>query len=304
MIPSTLIAALGILTAHAGEGELQTIVLDDGRALAWAEYGAPDGRPVFFFHGGNDSRLEAQILDAPAAARGIRLIATDRPGYGRSDFLADRQLVDWPADVEALADHLRIDRFSVVGHSGGGPHALVTAARLRDRVEQVTVVAGAAPKEAGGRGMALPFRLNRFLAIWLPDSLGPFMKNHGASLANPEKYLKQWGWASPADGRLFEQHPDVAQHVVTEQLESYHQGVAAAVLENQLYYREWGFSLDEIHAPVSLVYGTHDKMCPTSWGAYLDHRLPHSTLTLVEDAGHISILVDAVDRVLPSGSGH
>jgi pimeloyl-ACP methyl ester carboxylesterase len=287
-----------MLAAHAGEVDMQTLELTDGRTLAWREYGATDGRPVFFFHGGNDSRLEAEILDEAAAARGVRLIATDRPGYGRSDFLEGRQLVDWPADVAELADHLKLDRFSVVGHSGGGPHALVTAARLPERVEHVTVVAGAAPKDAGGRGMAVPFRLNRFLAIWLPGTLGGFMKNHRASLDDPDKYLKQWGWASPADGRLFEADPELARHVVTEQIESYHQGVAAAVLENKMYYRDWGFALDDVQAPVSLIYGADDKMCPTAWGTYLDERLPQSTLHLVEGAGHISVLVDGLDLIL------
>ena len=276
---------------------MQRLELADGRSLAWREYGAPDGRPVFFFHGGNDSRLEAAILDQPAAARGVRLIAPDRPGYGRSDFLEQRELVDWPGDVAALADHLGLGGFGVVGHSGGGPHALVTAALLGDRVESVTVVAGAAPKQAGGRGMAFPFRLNRFLAISLPGTLTGFMKNHRSSLEKPDKYLKQWGWASPADGRLFATRPDLARHVVAEQLESYRQGVDAAVLENKMYYRDWGFSLAEVKAPVSLVYGADDKMCPTAWGHFLHARLPQSTLELVDGAGHISVLVDGVDSV-------
>lgn len=287
-----------MLTALAGEVGMQTLELADGRTLAWQEYGSPDGRPVFFFHGGNDSRLEAAILHAPATARGLRIIATDRPGYGQSDFLEGRELVDWPADVQALADHLQLERFAVVGHSGGGPHALVTAARLPDRVDHATVVAGAAPKAAGGRGMAVPFRLNRFLAIVLPGTLSAFMKNHRASLEKPEKYLGQWGWASPADGRLFKENPELALHVVAEQVESYRQGVDAAVLENKMYYREWGFALEAVQVPVSLVYGADDKMCPTAWGTYLDERLPRSTLHFVEDAGHISILVDGVDRAL------
>ncbi len=105
----------------------QAMILPDGRVLAYAEYGDLAGRPLFFFHGGNDSRLEAAILHETAVRMGIRVIAPDRPGYGRSDFQPERTFLNWPDDVAQLADALSIPQFAVVGHSGGGPHAAAVA---------------------------------------------------------------------------------------------------------------------------------------------------------------------------------
>jgi pimeloyl-ACP methyl ester carboxylesterase len=105
--------------------------LADGRQLAFNEYGVANGQPVFFFHGGNDSRLEAVLLEAAASDLGLRLVAPDRPGYGRSDPQSGRRLLDWPQDVAQLATGLGIASFAVVGHSGGGPHAAAVATRYR-----------------------------------------------------------------------------------------------------------------------------------------------------------------------------
>src|SRR5688500_5461404 len=99
-----------------------TLLLHDGRKLGYAEYGLPDGKPVFFMHGFGDSRLFGQLFDADARRTGSRLILLERPGYGLSDFQPGRTLLDWPRDVAQAADALIIDRFGVVGFSGGGPH--------------------------------------------------------------------------------------------------------------------------------------------------------------------------------------
>src|SRR5262245_52528836 len=98
---------------------LRTITLSDGRTLAYAEYGAPRGSPVFHFHGTPGSRLQGRLLDAAAVAANVRLICPDRPGFGESDFLKKRRFLDWARDVRELADHLGIDRFAVSGLSGG-----------------------------------------------------------------------------------------------------------------------------------------------------------------------------------------
>ena len=101
-----------------------TIRLPDGRTLGYSEYGSPTGNTLFYF---GSSRLEACLLARAAANAGVRVIGTDRPGMGLSQFQPGRRLLDWPADVVALADHLGIARFAVVGVSAGGPHALACA---------------------------------------------------------------------------------------------------------------------------------------------------------------------------------
>ena len=98
--------------------------LQDGRLLGYEECGASDGRAtLFYFHGTPGARLEWRLFGGEKAARrlGVRVIATDRPGMGLSTFQLGRRLRDWPLDVLSLADHLRLEKFAVLGCSGGGP---------------------------------------------------------------------------------------------------------------------------------------------------------------------------------------
>ncbi len=101
--------------------DTRVMELPDGRELAWLEAGRPRGRPVFAFHGTPGSRRQVSFDEKSIAAAGVRMIAPDRPGYGLSSFHPRRSLVDWAADVSALADHLKLDSFTVVGRLGRGP---------------------------------------------------------------------------------------------------------------------------------------------------------------------------------------
>jgi len=103
--------------------------LNDGRLLGYAEFGDPGGTPVMFFHGFPGSRLEGALGHEAAERAAVRMICIDRPGMGLSTFQPGRRMLDWPADVAALADALGIGRFAVGGVSGGGPYAAVCALR-------------------------------------------------------------------------------------------------------------------------------------------------------------------------------
>jgi pimeloyl-ACP methyl ester carboxylesterase len=122
-----------------------TIQLSDGRTLAYLETGDPEGRPVFYFHGGPGSRLEGFLYEELNQQLGIRMIAPDRAGFGLSDYQEDRSLLDWPKDVSELADRLGIDRFAVIGWSSGGPHAAAVAHGIPQRLAVVAIVAGEGP---------------------------------------------------------------------------------------------------------------------------------------------------------------
>jgi hypothetical protein len=132
---------------HTVENMSDTVVmvLPNSRELAWLEVGDPEGPAVFVFHGTPGSRLRVSFNEEPINAAGVRFIAVDRPGYGHSSYQQGRRLADWASDVSCLADHLNIDKFSVVGISGGGPHAAVCARFLADRVLGAGIVSGVGP---------------------------------------------------------------------------------------------------------------------------------------------------------------
>jgi pimeloyl-ACP methyl ester carboxylesterase len=123
----------------------QGCTLPDGRVLSYAEFGDPEGYPLMFFHGYPSCRLEAWFLDPIVQRKGIRLIAPDRPGFGRSTFQPNRQFIHYPSDIRALADHLKLERFAILGGSGGGPYALACANDISGRLSAVGLFASAGP---------------------------------------------------------------------------------------------------------------------------------------------------------------
>ena len=143
--------------------ETRVLELPGGRELAWLEVGDIDDPAVFVFHGTPGSRLQVSSDKAAIRAARVRFIAVDRPGYGHSTFQPARRLSDWATDISNLADHLHIDEFSVVGISGGGPHAAACARFLPDRVRGAGIVSGMGPL-ADPRSEDGMMILNRLLA--------------------------------------------------------------------------------------------------------------------------------------------
>ena len=90
------------------------VILPDGRKLGYAQYGSPRGKPVIFLHGMPGSRLDAAHFDDVGKELGARIIGIDRPGIGWSTPQPDRTLLSPVKDVEALTDHLKIAKFSIM----------------------------------------------------------------------------------------------------------------------------------------------------------------------------------------------
>src|SRR5207247_8492666 len=150
----------------------KVLSLRDGRVLGYAEYGDPNGKPVFFFHGLPGSRRQRHPDDSIAIELGARIIAIDRPGYGLSDFQQGRKLLDWPGDVAQLADSLKIDQFAAIGVSGGGPYLLACAYKLPERITSATVISGMGPVDdpVATKGMLPSMRLGLDIAPRVPWS--------------------------------------------------------------------------------------------------------------------------------------
>ena len=282
--------------------ETQTIALRDGRTLAYAEYGAAGGRPLLFFHGGNDSRLEAALLDVAARDLGLRLIAPDRPGYGRSSPQPGRTFLDWPADVSALTEALALSRFDLAGHSAGGPHALAVAAALPERVRRLILISSAGPPGSSNAGMHPMFRTINFF-MGHSRRLHRLMSQQTAGLVmqNPDKFFSQWSRASAADGRLFREQPEVTALIAAEMQEALRQGLEGILAEHPLYKRPWGFDLGAVHSNAQLWHGEQDAQAAPAWSVALAVALPHSELHLVPGEGHFSVLVNQQAAILGRG---
>jgi pimeloyl-ACP methyl ester carboxylesterase len=128
-----------------GDVRESSLVRADGRTVAWTECGPVRGVPLLRIPGTPGARLSLRADRTPWIERGLRVITTERPGFGASTPLPDRGFREHADDSAAILDHLDLDRVYVTGASGAAPHELAFAARHPERVRAMTIVAGAAP---------------------------------------------------------------------------------------------------------------------------------------------------------------
>jgi pimeloyl-ACP methyl ester carboxylesterase len=268
----------------------QTYLLRDRRRLGYAEYGKLDAEPGFYFHGHPGSRLEAQFADGAAAEAGVRIIALDRPGYGLSDFQPDRTILDWPRDVEEVADGLGLERFAVLGSSGGGPYALACAHEIPERVTKAGVVSGVGPYEAPGAtdGMRWQNRVGFQLGARFPLVAGLIMWSMERQLErNPERTLDAVAQAmSPVDAEIA-RRPEVRDLLGAVIAEAFRQGSRGAAHDVVLLGRPWGFRLDGIEPAVFLWQGEADVLVPPAMGRHLAAQIPNCDATFLPEDGHL-----------------
>lgn len=269
---------------HQSQDE-QSIPLPDGRRLGYAEYGAPNGRPVLFFHGAPGSRHIHADMAGHAAQCGIRLIAVERPGYGLSDPQPKRAMADWPNDIAALADALGLERFSIIGFSGGSPYPLSCAYSLPDRVEKVALAAALAPLDAPGATVGMSPMVSGLYALAQANPDG--LKDSFAAIASSPAALVAAMSASATD---WDRKVIGARHAefVTEYTQTLRGGIEGVASDFVLASGNWGFPLDGIKAEVHLWIGTADRNTPPAMTAYLASRLPNSRTFMLEGEGHFA----------------
>jgi pimeloyl-ACP methyl ester carboxylesterase len=272
----------------------QFLKLPDGRRLAYAEYGDPRGHPTLYFHGFPGSRLEAALANASADKASVRLIAADRPGMGGSDRKPGRRLLDWPADVLHLADHLGLARFTVVGVSGGGPYAAVCAHSIPERLDAVAIVSGVAPFDADAlfAGMLWPNRVVLRVA-----QRAPWLVKWGLRPAVILRWFPGFAIGLLAHSLDTPDRDVLARSEVRETIahsltESLRQGARGHVDELLILARPWGFRLEEVSSEVHLWHGERDRMVPASHGRRLCEKLPRSHCEFFPGEGHFSLVID------------
>ena len=259
--------------------------LGDGRTLHVYDTdadGADERLAVFWHHGTPNIGAPPEPLFAAAARLGVRWVSYDRPGYGGSTPYPDRDVASAADYVSGIADALGIDRFAVMGHSGGGPHALACGALLPERVVGVVSVSGLAPFDAEGldwfAGMAPSGAASlraaaegraakeRYEASADEDADPGFVAADLAALDG------EWSWLIS---------------VVRPAIEG---GPGGLIDDDLAYVAPWGFDPAQVTSPVLFLHGGRDRVVPSSHGEWLASRCPSSELWLRPEDGHISVL--------------
>jgi pimeloyl-ACP methyl ester carboxylesterase len=272
--------------------------ISPGRRLAWNEYGDPDGLPVMYYHGWPSSRLQARLAHHLALERGLRIVAMDRPGMGRSTYKPGRTLDSWPALMERFADALGIGNFGQLGVSGGGPYVLACAARIPERLTGSAVLGGAVPLtelQHGPRGLHPLYRMLipcRKLPSWAFSAL--FRIASIASRWQPGRPPLSWLLRSVAaeDRRLLLDFPDVWS-VITK---SFQEGVCegggrGAMADAEIYCQRLTIDLANVRHPIRYWHGCEDRNIPVEMVREFTEKIAGAELIVDEQMGHFSLVL-------------
>lgn len=260
------------------------IELSDGRTLHAYDTGAADadGRLAVFWHHGTPNIGAPPAPLFPAAAQlGIRWVSYDRPGYGGSTPCPGRDVASAAGYAASIADVLGIDQFAVMGHSGGGPHALACGALLPGRVLGVVSAAGLAPFGAEGLDWFAGMVASGVASLRAAAEGRSAKERYAASGAeyDPEftpadraSLAGAWSWLGDVVGPAVEAGP------------------GGLIDDDLAYVAPWGFDPGQITAPVLFLHGGQDRVVPSSHTEWLARRCPSAELRLSPDDGHISVL--------------
>ena len=276
--------------------------LPDGRRLGYAQYGAEQGEPFFYFHGMPGSRYEGRILHASAIALGLRIYAVDRPGYGLSDYLEHRTLTAWPHDVTALADGLGIETFGIIGVSGGGPYALACAHEIPERIRSTGIIGGLGPvnKPALRNAMTWLARFGFMLERTWPMALQGLygMPLSLLSKIRPALAIRLLAQSLGGADQPVLLRDDVLGPLAENLREAFCQGADAPLQDIHLYQSSWGFELAGIRKHIHLWHGNADRVVPCSHSEFVHAQLADAELSILPNEGHFSLPVLYAKKIL------
>ena len=279
----------------------------DGRIVAWSETGVADGRPLLRVPGTPGSRLTLRADRRPWIERRLRVITTERPGFGASTRLEGRGFDEHADDLAAILDALGIDALPVIGASGASPHILAFAARHPERVTAATIIGGAAPLE--------PDEVDQQIGINARDdylyAAGDFAElwrvteaDAARLMAAPVAALQAVMADTPPEDREIIDDPVWQRGFVVGSTEALRQGPGGWYDEGIATLGDWAIDLGAVRADVTWWHSDADRNCPLSAARRLVRKLPSARLHVWHDTGHLTAFRregEVLDELLARG---
>jgi pimeloyl-ACP methyl ester carboxylesterase len=264
------------------------LTLPGGRTLHVYDTGGRARRTVLWHHGTPNTGVPPGPLLHRADELGVRWVSYDRPGYGPSTPLPGRDVANAAECATAVADALGLGEFAVMGHSGGGAHALACAALLPDRVLAVASISAMAPFGAAGldwfAGMAAASERSLRAAT---EGRAAKEKHEAAAEFDPAVFTAadlavldgSWSWLN-----------DVVRAALAG-------GLGGLVDDDLAYVAPWGCDPAAITAPALVMHGECDRMIPAAHGAWLAAHCPTAEYRPHAGDGHLSVLDHAAEAL-------
>lgn len=276
-------------------GEEPSTVAVNGRQLAYATYGDPEGAPVLVLHGTPGSRRLGSVFDREAKRAGIRILAPDRPGYGRSAPWPEYTVDDAGRVITAVLDDVGARTAGVVAFSGGAPYALTAARTRTDRITRVDVVSGATPPGSSEHTPPVQ-RVLRTLATGTPLVLRGLFRGQAwlAGRLDPTFVAAQYTTKERAEA-LPDEVKEVLKADFVEALARSRRGV---VTEFRHTATPWGSDLEGIDIEVEFWHGEEDANVPVADARRLSAAMPTAKLHTLAAADHLGALLRSRAEIL------
>lgn len=269
------------------------IAVGEGRQISFAEFGNPQGRAVFWLHGTPGARRQIPTEARTFAARkNIRLIGIDRPGIGSSTPYQYENVLGFTDDLRTVANTLGINRFAVIGLSGGGPYTLAAAAAMPDRVVMAAVLGGVAPligEDGISSGlMELAKIVRPVIEVadtpirWVAGSLMKLIAPFGSPA------LDLYARISPDGDRNLLSRPEFKAMFLDDLLNGSRRQLAAPFADIVVFARDWGFRLEDIKVPVRWWHGDADHIVPYAHGQHAVARIADAEMYTLPGESHLA----------------
>ncbi len=236
---------------------------------------------LVWHHGSPQTGALLAPLLAAAGRRQIRLLSWDRPSYGGSTPQPGRSVAAAAADMGEIADALEVQRFAVMGASGGGPHALACAGLLPDRVVGAVTLASPAP---------FTEVFDWYAGMIAPGSLHAAAEGREARARYAETEVFDPSSFTMADWAAIQ---GTWSSLAADAAQAGRASPDGMIDDDIAFVHPWGVELDRIRAPVLLVQGGEDRVVPRSHTDWLLRQIVTAELWLRPRDGHVSVL-DAV----------
>ncbi|WP_404312537.1 alpha/beta hydrolase [Agrococcus terreus] len=232
------------------------------------------GRVVLWHPGSPHTGAVLEPVREAAAATGREVVSVARPGYGGAPRQRGRSVADGAVGAVRVLELLGLRDVVVAGYSGGGPHALATAAAAPERVAALLLLASVAPH--GGAGW--------FDGMVDPSSLRSAEAGAAAREAHPERFDPESfvgrDWAA-LDGAWSALGADAQAGGET--------GALGLVDDDLAFVRPWGCALP-VGSRIRIAHGTDDRVVPFDHARTLERLLPRAEVVRHEGDGHVSVL--------------
>lgn len=272
-----------------------------GFRIHYRTWGDPKGRPVVFFHGFPGSHVQAEAMIPYVEANGLYLFAADRPGYGGS--YGRGHSADFVRGFHDILVKHGVDRFDVVGVSGGSPWAHVMSSLFADHARSMTIISGLAPYNSETR---VHFSRFQQRGLWLRGQLPAVVSEAVVVLAlkgfDPDAALDKFlQFLDPSDQQTLTD-PANSELLARAMMFAKAQGGRGIAFDADLYRRNW---IDEIcdrkalrKVPTYYFHGLRDRVLDVGMARWMHKMNPHAQIRFFDDEGHYSLALRQAGTIL------